>query len=229
MTFAVVVGAQWGDEGKGKPVEILAPSAALCVQYAGGSNPGQAIVVGGERMVMHLVPSAQLRAGRTCLFAQGMAIDPGMLLSELDALASVGGYDGKLLIDQRTHVVLPHHVEIDRLRNELEGASGVPRRGIGPAYADKVARHGVQMGDLLVPNRLRDKVKASLDSAAPVLRALGADLTDPSPIVERHLEYGEKLRASLVDGSALVRKTLAGGAHVLAEAPFGTTVDIDHG
>lgn len=226
MTLAIVVGAQWGDEGKGKPIEILAQQADLIVAWVSGSNAGRAMVIDGERIVLSLVPGPFLRAGKDCLLAQGAALDPIVLLRELDLL---GTTSGKMLVDQRAHVVLPHHVEIDRLRNEIEGASGVPRTGIGPCYADKISRRGVQVGDLLVPQRLDEKVRGALDAAAPVLKALGGAALDAGPIVADLGACGERLRSLIVDGSALVDRLGREGKRVVVEAPFGTMVDMDAG
>src|SRR5690242_14091319 len=139
MTVMAVVGAQWGDEGKGRIVEIVAKDAALIAHYAGGTNAAQSMMAEGERLVFHLLPSSALRQGKRVLLGQGMAIDPRLLLDELRTLEEHGGNRGELLVDQRAQVVLPHHLEIDRLRDEAEGASGVPRRGLGPAYADQIA------------------------------------------------------------------------------------------
>lgn len=229
MSVVVLVGAQWGDEGKGSVADVLATSVDLVVHYAGGANPGQTVVANGERMVFHIIPSGTLRHGTPALLAQGMAIDPVLLLQELEALAGHGAKNADLKVCQRAHVVLPHHIQIDRLRSEAEGASGVPRRGIGPAYADKVSRRGVQMGDLLVPERFSRKVEVAIEADAPLIRALGGEPPAVEPIVESYLAAGEKLRPMLVDGSRYVYEAKCAGKHVLLEGPFGTMVDVDQG
>lgn len=229
MAVVALVGAQWGDEGKGSIVDVLAPSTDLVVNYAGGANPGQTVVADGERMVFHVLPTGTLRHRTPALLAQGMAIDPTLLLAELDALSPHESDDAALRVCQRAHVVLPHHILVDELRGEGEGASGVPRRGIGPCYADKVARRGVQVGDLLVPERFSRKLHESLEAAAPVIRELGGELPDVAPIVERYVACGDKLASMMVDGSRLVSETRAAGKHVLLEGPFGAMVDMDQG
>src|SRR5688500_8615413 len=151
MTVVAVEGAQWGDEGKGNIVDLLAPESALIARYAGGYDPGQSLVAEGERLVFHVLPSGPLRMGKTCLLAQGMAIDPRLLLDELAVLEQHHASHGALKVCQRALVILPHHIELDRLRDEAEGASGAPRRGVGPSFADEVGRRAVRIGDLLRP------------------------------------------------------------------------------
>ncbi len=229
VAVVVLVGAQWGDEGKGKVVEIFMESAGLLVHYAGGGNPGQTLVVEGDRLVFDVVPAGPLRRGKTCLMAQGMALDPTVMLEELDALETHGALQGELMVCQRAHVILPHHVEIDWLRHETEGASGRSRRGIGPCYADKVARRGVQMGDLTSNARFETKLRESIAAADPVLRALGGEPPEVGPILERYLACGEKLASKMVDGSRYVRKAIGDGEDLLLEGCLGTMVDIDQG
>ncbi len=229
MTVVAVVGAQWGDEGKGKIVEAIAPKAALVVQYAGGYSPGSTLVAEGERFVLHAVPSGSLRSGKSCLLAQGMALDPRLVLEELGILERHGALAGDLKIDQRAQVVLPHHVALDRLRDESEGASGSPRRGIGPAYMDAVARRGVRMGDLLVTDGLEARIAASIDASAHALRELGGEVPDPKAVHDEYVAAGEKLRARIVDGSRLIHELTASGETVVLEGPFGTMVDLNHG
>ncbi len=229
MTVVAVVGAQFGDEGKGNVVELVAADAALVALYAGGFDPGQSLVADAERLVFHVIPSGPLRMGRRCLLAQGMAIDPRRLLDELAMLDAHHAHHRELEICQRAIVVLPHHVEIDRLRDEVEGASGAPRRGLGPAFADEVARRAVRVGDLLRPSVLREQVRASVEAAAPLLEKLGAEVPEVDPIVDQYASYGEKLRARIVDGSRVITELAAKKARVVIAGGFGTMVDIDHG
>ncbi|MCB9595167.1 MAG: adenylosuccinate synthase [Sandaracinaceae bacterium] len=229
MTVVAVVGAQWGDEGKGKVIEAIAPKAALVVQYAGGYSPGQTLVAEGERFVLHVVPSGSLRSGKSCLLAQGMALDPRLVLEELEILETHGALAGDLRIDQRAQVVLPHHIALDQLREESEGASGSPRRGIGPAYMDAVGRRGIRMGDLLVPDGLEGRIAASIEASAHALRELGAPIPDAKQVLDEYVAAGEKLRSRIVDGSRLILDLRASGEMVVLEGPFGTMVDQDHG
>lgn len=229
MALVVLVGAQWGDEGKGKVVDAYGAAAQLLVHYAGGANPGQTLAIEGERHVFHLVPAAPLRDGKECLLGQGMAIDPRLLLHELDVLHARGVLRGALWVDERAHVVLPHHLLLDLLRDESMGASGTPRRGVGPCYADKHARRGIQIGDLASPGRLRKKLDVSFAAAEPALRALGGELPELEPVIEDYLACGERLAARVVDGGRHVGGVLFDGGHVLLEGQLGAMVDIDHG
>src|SRR4051812_14228323 len=152
MPAVVIVGAQWGDEGKGKIVDLYTEAADMVVRYAGGPNAGHTLVVGEERIVVRLIPSGILRPRARCVMAQGMVIDPGVLVAEIDAL-EVRGHDttGRLFISDRAHLILPYHPEIDALREHAAEAGekiGTTKRGIGPCYEDKIARRGVRVGDL---------------------------------------------------------------------------------
>ncbi|MEC7519162.1 MAG: adenylosuccinate synthase [Myxococcota bacterium] len=229
MTVVAVVGAQWGDEGKSKIVEHLAGEAALVAQYAGGYNPGQSLMADAERLVFHVLPAGALKMGRTCLLAQGMALDPRLLLEELASLEEHGALKGDLKIDQRAQVVLPHHIEIDRLRDEAEGASGAPRRGVGPAYSDAVARRGVRVGDLLDPAYLLQQVKASIEASRVVLLGLGAEVPEAEPIVDALAACGEKLRHRVVDGGRLIMDLAKDERRVVIEGALGSMVDLHHG
>lgn len=229
MTVIAVVGAQWGDEGKGNIVELLASEAAIVAKYAGGYDPGSSIVLDGERLVFHVAPSALLRMGARVLLAQGMAIDPRLLLEELSTLEEHGASHGRLEICQRALVVLPHHVEIDRLRDEVEGASGAPRRGVGPAFGDEVARRAVHVGDLLRPAVLTEQVRASIDGNAPLLAALGGKAPDANAIVDAYAALGERLRPRMVDGGRVIHDLAKAQKRVVIEGGHGTMVDIDHG
>lgn len=229
MSVIAVVGAQWGDEGKGRIVEYIAPKAALIAQYAGGYNPGQSFVADGERFVLHVVPSGALRAGKRCLLAQGMALDPRLLIEELSILEEHHTLAGELSIDQRAQVVLPHHIELDRLRDEGEGTSGSERRGVGPAYYDAVARRGVRMGDLLDADGLRPQVEASIEGSRRRLEQLGGEAPDVNAVIEAYAAAGENLRGRIVDGSRLITDLAANGETVVIEGAYGTMADQDHG
>lgn len=229
MPVVTIVGAQWGDEGKGRVVDQLGKRVDLLVHYAGGANLVQSMVADGEFLLFHLVPATALRHGSTCLLGQGMAIDPAILLSELSSLRKVGALNGELFVCERAHVVLPHHAILDSLRKEPEGASGAPRRGIGPCYADKVARRGVQVADLLRPETLRAKLEASIEAWAPTIKARGGEVPAIGPIVETLSQQGEHLEEHVVDGSASVLRFVRDGRNVVLEGLLGTMVDLDHG
>jgi adenylosuccinate synthase len=229
MAVVTVVGAQWGDEGKGKVIDQLGARVHLRVRYAGGANLVETMVAQGEWLVFHLLPAAALRNGMSCLLAQGMAIDPIALLDELAALRSVGAMNGTLFVCERAQVVLPHHQLLDALRKEPIGASGTARRGIGPCYADKVARRGVQIADLLRPDAFRARVAESMEAAAPTIRALGGEVPSVGPVVETYLSRVDELRPLIVDGSKTILRFAREGKNVVFEGLLGTMVDIDHG
>jgi adenylosuccinate synthase len=229
MPATVVVGAQWGDEGKGKIVDLLTPFAEVVVRYAGGANAGHTLVVRGEKIVLHLVPSGILHAGQECIVGQGCVVDAGTLLEEIDLLEVRGiSTKGRLFVADRAHVVLPHHRLIDALREQADPKIGTTKRGIGPAYEDKVGRVGVRVGDLLRPG-LEAKVAANLASWSPRIEALGGTTPSASEITASLLAQAERLRPYLADGARRAGDAIARGAKVLLEGAQGTMLDIDYG
>jgi adenylosuccinate synthase len=230
MPVVVVVGAQWGDEGKGKVIDLYTRYADVVARYGGGANAGHTLVVGGEKTVFHLMPSGALHPEKTCVLAQGMVVDPAVLLDELRLLEEKGlaPFDRTLLSD-RAHVVLPHHVQVDRVRDLAGGGIGTTHRGIGPCYEDKVGRRGVRAGDLLHRDKLEANIHRSLERWSPVLRALGEAPPDPGPIVDRYLELGAALRSTIADTSRALSERIDRGDRVLFEGAQGTLLDIDHG
>jgi adenylosuccinate synthase len=231
MSALVVVGAQWGDEGKGKVVDLYAPYADLVVRYAGGANAGHTLVVGGEKLILHLIPSGILHEQTKCVVGQGTVIDPAVFHDEIEALTARGvSTRGRLLVSQRAHVVLPHHKLVDELREQKsDGAIGTTKRGIGPCYEDKVARRGVRMGDLLDAARLREKIDANLACWKPVAEDLGGSLPSAAEITARYAELGERLQPYIGDVSELVRASVAADHKILLEGAQGTMLDIDNG
>ena len=230
MPAAVVVGAQWGDEGKGKIVDLLAPHADLVVRYAGGANAGHTLVVAGDTLVLHLVPSGILHPGKRCIVAQGTVVDPGTLLSELDALVARGvSVEGRLWVADRAHVVLPHHKDIDGWREQASSERiGTTKRGIGPAYEDKIGRRGVRVGDLLRPD-LDEKLERNLDAWRPHIEALGGAMPDRAEELAQLRAWGQRLRPFLTDGARMAGQALDRGERVLLEGAQGTMLDVDHG
>lgn len=231
MSAVVVVGAQWGDEGKGKVVDLYAPFAALVVRYAGGANAGHTLVVNGEKLILHLIPSGILHQKTNCVVGQGTVIDPAVFLKEIEALTKRGvATEGRLLVSQRAHVVLPHHKLIDGLREaKSNDAIGTTKRGIGPCYEDKVARRGVRMGDLLDAAGLRSKLEANLECWRPVADDLGGTLPSAEEITAQYVELGKALRNYIGDASAVVRTSIQRDERVLLEGAQGTMLDIDNG
>ena len=231
MSAVVVVGAQWGDEGKGKVVDLYAPFAELVVRYAGGANAGHTLVVKGEKLILHLIPSGILHQKTNCVVGQGTVIDPAVFLKEIEALSERGvATEGRLLVSQRAHVVLPHHKLIDGLRETKSNeAIGTTKRGIGPCYEDKVARRGVRMGDLLDAARLRSKLEANLECWRPVADDLGGTLPSADEITAQYVDLGKALRNYIGDAAAVVRASIQRDERVLLEGAQGTMLDIDNG
>ncbi len=198
MPAVVIVGAQWGDEGKGKVIDLYADAAEMVVRYAGGPNAGHTLVVGGETLIVRLVPSGILRPRARCVMAQGMVIDPAVLVGELAAIEGRGHHvDGRLFVSDRAHVILPYHPLIDALREGAagEGAKiGTTKRGIGPCYEDKAARRGVRVGDLADLGRTRTLVERAIAAWAPVIRDLGGEVPDVGRVLDELAPLAARLR-----------------------------------
>jgi adenylosuccinate synthase len=230
----VVIGAQWGDEGKGKIVDLLAERSDIIVRFQGGNNAGHTLVVGGEKTVLHLVPSGVLHHGKTCVIANGVVVDPLVLLDEIDALRRRGflARDEDLRISEQVHLILPYHKAIDLARERLRGQGriGTTGRGIGPAYEDKMARIGIRIVDLLEEDTFREKLSANLEEKNAYLRSiLGEDAFAFDGIFESYRTIGERLRPHVADTSRLLDREIRSGKRVLFEGAQGTMLDVDHG
>jgi adenylosuccinate synthase len=231
MRGVVVVGAQWGDEGKGKIVDILTEHAEVVVRYAGGPNAGHTLVVGNEKVIVRLVPSGILREGTTCVLAQGMVIDPSRLCEEIDELRR-RGYEraAELHISERAHMILSYHRLIDGLREQDAGSAlGTTKRGIGPCYEDKAARRGVPMGALRDLVAMRELVTRALEAWRPVIEHLGGKAPSPDEVMADVTPLASRLAPRLCDTSALVDAALQKNKTVLFEGAQGTLLDVDHG
>ncbi len=235
MSTLVVTGAQWGDEGKGKVVDVLAADADMVVRFAGGNNAGHTLVVDGAKLVTHLVPSGCRYPGTACMLAAGMVIDPFVLREEVDTLRAHGLLQGdELAVALDAHVVMPYHRELDGLREEAEGrgrfAVGTTRRGIGPAYESKVGRRGVRIRDLFDPNALAARIEADLAVIEPERRALGArEPVDVPRLVDRLVEATAWLEPVACDVGGRVFDAVAAGRNVLFEGAQGALLDVDFG
>jgi adenylosuccinate synthase len=227
MSAVVIVGAQWGDEGKGKIVDLYARYADFVVRYGGGANAGHTLVVRGKKIVLHLVPSGILHDNARSIIGQGTVVDPRVLLEEMDALGPLAAPE-KLRISDRAFVVLPHHPLADGI-NDRDGRIGTTRRGIGPAYLDKVARRGVRMGDLVRPARFKERLERNLEAWAPVFAAAKEKLPTVSEICDVYVPLGERLAPYVRDTSSELYAALQNGARVLFEGAQGTMLDLDHG
>jgi adenylosuccinate synthase len=231
MTAVVVVGAQWGDEGKGKIVDIFTEHADMVVRFGGGPNAGHTLVVGEEKLVVRLIPSGILREQTRCVLAQGMAIDPTGLVSELDELASRGqARDGRSLsVSDRAHAILPYHVLVDGLREQRPGALGTTKRGVGPCYEDKAARRGVPLGSLRDLDRTKTLVERALGAWEPTIRALGGDPPRLEDVMSQLRALAPRIVPLLAETSKLVEQGVREGRRVLFEGAQGTLLDLDHG
>src|SRR5262252_1044154 len=239
MPNVVVVGAQWGDEGKGKVVDLLTQHAQVVVRFQGGNNAGHTLVVGGEKTILTLIPSGILHAGKTCVIGNGVVLDPSVLVAEIDALRARGVIrsETQLIVSESAHVIFPWHKHLDALREKARGDSpiGTTGRGIGPAYEDKVARRGIRVRDLLDTGRLARKVEERLSGALDELRLLagraGTELPplDPAAITREYAAFGSRLRPHVRDASLYLHGEARAGARILFEGAQGTLLDIDHG
>ena len=190
MAVVIVVGAQWGDEGKGKIVDLLTERVRYVVRWAGGANAGHTLVVDGKKYVTRLIPSGVLRAGITCVLGEAMVVDPVVLVEEIRAFRAQGflARHDNLVVAARAHLTLPYHREIDRLRDErAENAIGTTRKGIGPTYESKAARTGLRVGDLLHPERFRAQLARQIEALSPLLAALGGAAPDATEIAAHYL------------------------------------------
>jgi adenylosuccinate synthase len=229
-----VVGLQWGDEGKGKVVDILAQDTDMVVRYGGGSNAGHTVVIGSERFALHLLPSGSVRAGVTCVIANAVVVDPAVLIGEIDGLAERGiTLDGRLFISENAHVVLDYHKREDQLREESLGKKklGTTVRGIGPCYADKVGRsYAVRIGDFRDLDALREKLNAIVAYKNKLFGALyQAEPMSVESILDSCVSYAERLVPFTVDTTELLHDALGQGKSILFEGAQGALLDLDHG
>jgi adenylosuccinate synthase len=231
MTAVVVVGAQWGDEGKGKIVDIFTEHAEMVVRFGGGPNAGHTLVVGDQKFVVRLIPSGILREQTTCVLAQGMAIDPFSLVTELDELAKRGLVRGKssLVVSDRAHAILPYHVLVDGLREKGPDALGTTKRGVGPCYEDKAGRRGLPLGLLRDLPRAEAVIARALACWAPTIAALGGESPKLAEIMQQLREVAPRIVPLLDETSKLVERAVRDGKRVLFEGAQGTLLDIDHG
>jgi adenylosuccinate synthase len=231
MPVVVVVGAQWGDEGKGKVVDLLTERAQIVARWGGGSNAGHTIVVDGKKHVTHLIPSGVLRPGVACVLGEGMVIDPKTLVEEIRTFRAQGliAKDEELVVSGRAHLTFPHHRELDRLREGRPGAIGTTQRGIGPTYESKASRTGLRIEDLLRPERLRRNIERNVAYVSAALSKFGAPLPDIDALVKEYQAYGEEIRPFVRDASRYLYDEIRKGKNVLFEGAHGVLLDLDHG
>jgi adenylosuccinate synthase len=258
MPGVVIVGAQWGDEGKGKVVDVLAADATTIVRFQGGNNAGHTIVQGGKEYKFHLIPSGILHSDKTCVIGNGVVVDPRVLLGEIDDLKRAGIGVGNLRISANAHLIMPYHVLLDTAGETKLGKNsiGTTRRGIGPAYADKALRLGIRVQDLLDEKILRTKIRAALEPKQQALRELGVQRRklrkeageearvgeaagalggaidprlDVHSMVEEHVSYGHRLEPHIADTAKLCWDELDAGNTIIFEGAQATLLDLDHG
>jgi adenylosuccinate synthase len=229
----VIIGTQWGDEGKGKIVDLLAEHADLVVRFQGGNNAGHTMVVGGEQTISHLVPSGILQ-GKVCAIGNGLVVDPAVLLKEMDYLTERGVDCGpeKLVVSERAQVIMPYHQQIDLGREKMKGKDkiGTTGRGIGPSYEDKATRSGIRMADLIDPETFQEKLSAILpEKNFYIEKFLGEPPVDQKAIVESYSKFARRLAPHITNVSVMLSEAIKAGQQVLFEGAQGTHLDIDHG
>ncbi|OGK76097.1 MAG: adenylosuccinate synthase [Candidatus Rokubacteria bacterium GWF2_70_14] len=233
MPNIVVVGAQWGDEGKGKVVDVLAPHVDVVVRYQGGNNAGHTVVVGKEKFVLQTIPSGILHRGCRCVIGCGVVINPASLIDEMEALVRRGvSLDGNLYISKNAHLIMPYHPALDRAAESQAGKRriGTTGKGVGPAYADKAARVGIRMADLLDEQLFRDKLEFNIRQKNRLLREIyDAEEFTVEGILGPYLRYAGWLAPYITDTALLLSRWIDGGASVMFEGAQGTLLDVDHG
>ncbi|MFQ5849714.1 MAG: adenylosuccinate synthase [Candidatus Binatia bacterium] len=234
MANVAVIGAQWGDEGKGKVVDLFAHHADIVVRFQGGNNAGHTLVVKGEKTVLHLVPSGTLHPNKVCLIGNGVVVDPGVLLDEISRLKERGYLldDSLLRISEEAHLILPYHKAIDQARERLRGKGkiGTTGRGIGPAYEDKVARIGIRFIDLLEEETFREKLRANLKEKNIYLKAILKEKTlNFSEIHKTYCGYRERLKGYVTNTGLYLEREIKAGKKILFEGAQGSLLDVDHG
>jgi adenylosuccinate synthase len=233
MPNIVVIGAQWGDEGKGKVVDVLTPHVDVVVRYQGGNNAGHTVVVGREKFVLQSIPSGILHPGCRCVIGCGVVIDPASLIEEMESLVQRGvSLDGNLYISKNAHLIMPYHPAIDRASESQAGRRriGTTGKGVGPAYADKAARVGIRMADLLDEQLFREKLEFNVEQKNRLLREVyDAETFTVEGILGPYLRFAGWLAPYVTDTALLLSRWIDGGASVLLEGAQGTMLDIDHG
>jgi adenylosuccinate synthase len=232
MPAIVIVGAQWGDEGKGKATDLLGDKVDYVVRYQGGNNAGHTVVIGDEHYALHLLPSGVLSDHATAVIGNGVVINPEVLIAEIDGLAARGAWRDKLLISADAHLIMPHHVALDKVTERYLGNAriGTTGRGIGPAYGDKAARVGIRMQDLFDPGILRQKLELVLREKNQVLaKVYNRRGIDATSVAEQYLVFADRLGRYVADTGLVLNKALDDGRVVLLEGAQATLLDVDHG
>lgn len=232
MPGTLIIGTQWGDEGKGKITDLLAEKSDMVVRFQGGNNAGHTIVIGDKTFKFHLIPSGILRSEVTSVISNGVVIDPEVLLGEIAGLEKMGVKIGELRISDRAHVIMPYHKTIDGLEEQAKGSlsAGTTRRGIGPCYSDKASRFGLRMSDLVDKDALRQKLGAVYPVKQKLIESLGGKIEHTQDeIYKNYYEFGENLAKFVCDTSLIINEALDVKKNVIFEGAQGVHLDIDHG
>lgn len=232
MATRIVVGTQWGDEGKGKYIDILAGGSDMIVRFSGGNNAGHTLVVDGVKYALHLIPSGILHKGKTCIIGNGVVIDPAVLLKEIDSLEEKGVSTEKLLISDRAHVIMPYHKELDELQEKFRGSSslGTTKRGIGPAYSDKTERCGIRICDLIDEEIFPQKVSENLEIKNLIIeKVYGGKGFKAEDIIAEYTEYAKRLKKYIADVNDIIATAVEEGKNILFEGAQATFLDLDFG
>ncbi|MBN1572937.1 MAG: adenylosuccinate synthase [Deltaproteobacteria bacterium] len=234
MPNIVLVGTQWGDEGKGKMVDLLSEYADVIVRFQGGNNAGHTLVVKGEQIVLHLIPSGILHPGKMCIIGNGVVVDPGVLIEEIEEIKDKGYFknDECLKISEEANVIMPYHKSLDVLRDKArkKGKIGTTGRGIGPAYEDKASRSGIRMGDFKDPKRLKERLKLVIEEKNFYIKNyFGSDPVDQEEAFQYLMASSEKISKYIANTSLVLDKKIKEGASIIFEGAQGTLLDVDHG
>src|SRR6476646_1533473 len=224
-----VLGAQWGDEGKGKIVDLLTSHFSIVARFQGGHNAGHTVYVNGAKFILRLIPSGILHPGITCVIGNGVVIDPQALFTEIDELGKNGiDTNGRILVSDKAHLILPYHRDLDLLSEARRGERkiGTTSRGIGPAYEDKIARRGIRVGDLNDPKGLEQNIRDNVNARN---RLVQDNTMDWKPVFDGLLRHAERMRPMIRDASVLLDAAMKAGKSILFEGAQGTLLDIDHG
>ena len=231
MSTYVIVGTQWGDEGKGKIIDVLSPKADYIVRYQGGNNAGHTVVVNDDKFILHLLPSGIINSKGKCVIGAGVVVDIDVLLEEIAVLEKRGMKLDNLFIDERAHIIMPYHIEIDKAKEEAMGENkiGTTQRGIGPCYIDKIARNGIRIGDLLEPERFRDKLTWNVLEKNDMLVRYGKPTFDLEELYNKFMELADKIKFRIIDGVVEINEAIEDKKLVLFEGAQALMLDIDYG
>jgi len=231
MPNIVIAGAQWGDEGKGKVIDIYARNSDFIARYQGGNNAGHTVVIGKDSFILHLIPSGILHKTKICVIGNGVVVDPKALLEEIQMLESKGiKVDNRLFVSENAHIIFPYHRKLDELREAKKKNIGTTKKGIGPCYADKVARLGIRFVDLLNDEVFREKLQNSLDEKNPIFSKIyNTEGYSFDELYKEYTDYGKKLKKYICNTTVILNRAIKAKKKVLFEGAQGTLLDVDHG